>query len=64
LIPIVFFVGETKPLLLGAHEEMQALVDDRSPNGLPKKPSCAEARSSTEKVEQSAPFHLGHGTAV
>ena len=32
----------------------QALVDDRSPNGLPKKPSCDEAGSSTEKVEQSA----------
>jgi transposase len=25
----------------------QALVDDRSPNGLPKKPSCDEAGSST-----------------
>jgi putative transposase len=27
----------------------QALVDDRSPNGLPKKPSCDEAGSSTTK---------------
>jgi putative transposase len=27
----------------------QALVDDRSPNGLPKKPSCNETGSSTEK---------------
>jgi hypothetical protein len=27
----------------------QALVDDRSPNGLPKKPSCDEAGSSTEQ---------------
>ena len=27
----------------------QALVDDRSPHGLPKKPSCDEAGSSTEK---------------
>jgi len=27
----------------------QALVDDRSLNGLPKKPSCDEAGSSTEK---------------
>ena len=26
-----------------------ALVDDRSPNGLPKKPSCAETGNSTEK---------------
>ena len=32
----------------------QALVDDRSPNGLPKKPSCDEAGSSTE---QSADNH-------
>jgi hypothetical protein len=36
----------------------QALVDDRSPNGLPKKPSCDEAGSSTEKVEQSANRHI------
>jgi len=27
----------------------QALVDDRSPHGLPKKPSCDEAGSSTTK---------------
>jgi len=26
---------------------MQALVDDRSPHGLPKKPSCDETGSST-----------------
>jgi len=32
----------------------RALVDDRSPNGLPKKPSRDEAGSSTVKVEQSA----------
>jgi len=36
----LYFVG------LGRHEGMQALVDDRSPNGLPKKPSCDEAGSS------------------
>jgi transposase len=39
----LYFVG------LGRHEEMQALVDDRSPNGLPKKPSCDEAGSSITK---------------
>jgi len=27
----------------------QALVDDRSPYGLPKKPSCGEAGSAAEK---------------
>jgi len=32
----------------------QALVDDRSPYGLPKKLSCDEAGSSTAGVEQSA----------
>jgi len=28
---------------LGSHEGIQALVDDHSPYGLPKKPSCNEA---------------------
>jgi len=32
---------------LGRHAGMQALVDDRSPHGLPKKPSRDEAGSST-----------------
>jgi len=32
---------------LGCHEGMQALVDDRSPNGLPKKSSCDATESST-----------------
>jgi putative transposase len=32
---------------LGRHGGVQALVDDRSPRGLPKKPSCDEAGSST-----------------
>jgi len=32
----------------------QALVDDRSPYGLPKKPSCDETGSLTVKVRQSA----------
>ena len=32
----------------------QALVDERSPCELPKKPSCDEAGSSTAGVEQSA----------
>jgi len=37
----------------------RALVDDRSPYGLPKKPSRDEAGSSTFTVEQSAsPFSL------
>jgi len=42
----LYFVG------LGRSERgpvEQALVDDRSPYGLPKKPSCDEAGSSTEK---------------
>jgi len=42
--------AKTKPLGLGRHEGIpveQALVDDRSPYGLPKKPSCDEAGSST-----------------
>jgi len=34
----------------------QALVDDRGPNGLPKKPFCDEAGSSTEKL--SSPRYL------
>jgi len=32
----------------------QALVDDRSPHELPKKPSCDETGNPTEKVEQFA----------
>ena len=39
----LYFVG------LGRHEGMQALVDDRSPHGLPKKPPCDETGISTEK---------------
>jgi len=49
---IVICIGETKPLWLGRLKGSpveQALVDDRSPNGLPKKPSCAETESSTIK---------------
>ena len=42
----LYFVG------IGRHKRgtvEQALVDDRSPHGLPKKPSCNEAGSSTTK---------------
>jgi len=42
----------TEPLWLGRPEVTpveRALVDDRSPNGLPKKPSRDEAGSSTTK---------------
>jgi len=42
----------------------QALVDDRSPYGLPKKPSCDEAGSSTTKVEQSARILSDCGLAL
>jgi len=37
----LYFVG------IGRHEGMQALVDDRSPHGLPKKLSCDETGSLT-----------------
>jgi len=37
----------------------QALVDDRSPDGLPKEPSRNEAGSSMKKVEQSAIHSIG-----
>jgi len=49
--------AKTKPLGLGRPEVKlveQALVDGRSPHGLPKKLSCDEAGSSTQKIEQSA----------
>jgi len=39
----IFMQARTKPLGLGRPEVTpveQALVDDRSPHGLPKKPSC------------------------
>jgi len=39
----LYFVGLGRPEVTPVE---QALVDDRSPNGLPKKPSCAEAGSS------------------
>jgi hypothetical protein len=45
-----FVQARTKSLGLGRHEVKpveQALVDDRSPNGLPKKPSCDKTGSST-----------------
>jgi len=47
-----FMQAKTKPLGLGRPEVKpveRALVDDRSPNGLPKKPSRDEAGSSTAK---------------
>jgi len=34
--------------------KVQALVDDRSPNELPKKLSCDKAENANEKVGQSA----------
>ena len=40
----LYFVGLGRPEVKPVE---QALVDDRSPNGLPKKPSCDEAGSST-----------------
>jgi len=42
----LYFVGLGRPEVTPVE---QALVDDRSPNGLPKKPSCDEAGSSTAK---------------
>ena len=42
----LYFVGLGRPEVTPVE---QALVDDRSPNGLPKKPSCAEAGSLTAK---------------
>jgi len=40
------FVGLGRPEVTPVE---QALVDERSPHGLPKKPSCDEAGSSTAK---------------
>jgi putative transposase len=40
----LYFVGLGRP---GVTYFEQALVDDRSPNGLPKKPSCNETENST-----------------
>jgi putative transposase len=42
----LYFVGLGRPEVKPVE---QALVDDRSPYGLPKKPSCNEAGSSTKK---------------
>jgi putative transposase len=42
----LYFVGLGRPEVKPVE---QALVDDRSPNGLPKKPSCVETGSSTAK---------------
>ena len=42
----LYFVGLGQPEVTPVE---QALVDDRSPHGLPKKPPCDEAGSSTEK---------------
>jgi len=42
----LYFVGLRRPEVTPVE---QALVDDSSPNGLPKKPSCDETGSSTEK---------------
>jgi len=42
----LYFVGLGRPEVTPVE---QALVDDRSPHGLPKKPSCDEAGSSTTK---------------
>ena len=42
----LYFVGLERPEVTPVE---QALVDDRSPHGLPKKPPCDEAGSSTEK---------------
>jgi hypothetical protein len=47
-ISTVFFIGENQ-----ASRE-KALVDDRSPHELPKKPSCDETGSSAAKVELPA----------
>jgi len=41
-----YYVGLGRPEVKPVE---QALVDDRSPDGLPKKPSCDEAGSSTTK---------------
>jgi putative transposase len=42
----LYFVGLGRPEVKPVE---QALVDDRSPHGLPKKPSCVETGSSTPK---------------
>jgi hypothetical protein len=42
----LYFVGLGRPEVTPVE---QALVDDRSPNGLPKKPPCDEAGSSIPK---------------